>query len=65
MPVVLVEMWRGRTILQKKQLAKGITDQFVNIGIPKEQVHIIFKDNPKSNWATGGELAAEEHWHQL
>ena len=60
MPVVVVEMWQGRTISQKRQLAKGITDHFVKIGVPKEQVHIIFKDNPKSNWATGGRLASEE-----
>jgi 4-oxalocrotonate tautomerase len=60
MPVVTVEMWPGRTIEQKKQLARGITDEFIKIGIPQEQVHIIFKDNPKHNWATGGKLASEE-----
>ena len=52
MPVVIVEMWQGRTIEQKSQLAQGITDEFVKIGVPHDQVHIIFKDNPKSNWAT-------------
>lgn len=60
MPVVVVEMWQGRTVEHKRQLAKGITDQFAKIGVPKEQVHIIFKDNPRSNWATGGKLASEE-----
>ncbi len=60
MPVVVVEMWQGRTVEQKKQLARGITDEFVKIGVPRQQVHIIFKDNPKHNWATGGKLASEE-----
>jgi 4-oxalocrotonate tautomerase len=60
MPVVIVEMWPGRTIEQKKQLALGITEEFIKIGIPQDQVHIIFKDNPKHNWATGGRLASEE-----
>jgi len=60
MPVVIVEMWQGRTAEQKSQLAQGITDEFVKIGVPRDQVHIIFKDNPKHNWATGGKLASQE-----
>ena len=60
MPVVIVEMWQGRTVEQKKQLAHGITTEFTKIGVPPDQVHIIFKDNPKHNWATSGKLASEE-----
>ena len=60
MPVVIVEMWQGRTIEQKKMLARGITDQFTKTGTPADQVHIIFKDNARHNWATGGILASEE-----
>ncbi len=59
MPVVIVEMWEGRTVEQKKQLAEDITSSFVKIGVPPEVVHIIMKDNPKHNWATGGKLASE------
>jgi 4-oxalocrotonate tautomerase len=59
MPVVIIEMWQGRTAEQKKKLVKGITEAFSQIGTPPEQVHIILKENPKSNWATGGELASE------
>jgi len=60
MPVVTVEMWEGRTIKQKKELVEGITSAFVKIGTPSEAVHIIIKDVPKYNWATGGKLASEE-----
>jgi 4-oxalocrotonate tautomerase len=60
MPVVIVEMWEGRTIEQKKQLTEGITSAFVKINIPAQAVLIILKDNPKHNWAAGGELASEE-----
>jgi len=60
MPVVIVEMWEGRTIEQKKQLAEGITSVMVNMGIRAEAVHIIIKDNPKHNWASGGKLASEQ-----
>lgn len=59
MPVVTVEMWEGRTVEQKKQLVEGITSAFVKIGTLPEQVHIILKDNPKHNWASGGKLASE------
>jgi len=60
MPVVTVEMWEGRTIEQKKQLAEGITSSFEKIGTPKEAVSIIIKDVPKHNWAIGGKLASEK-----
>ncbi|MBU05370.1 MAG: 4-oxalocrotonate tautomerase [Dehalococcoidales bacterium] len=59
MPVVTVEMWEGRTLGQKKQLVTGITAAFVEIGVSPEAIHIILKDNPKHNWATGGQLASE------
>jgi 4-oxalocrotonate tautomerase len=60
MPVVIVEMWEGRTIEQKKQLVKDLTDAFVKIGTPADAIEIILKDNPKSNWAQGGKLASEK-----
>ena len=59
MPVITVEMWEGRTIEQKKQLVAGITSAMESIGVPPEAVHIIIKDIPKHNWATGGKLASE------
>jgi len=59
MPVVIVEMWEGRTVEQKRQLAEGITEAFVKIGVPPEALHIIMKDNPKHNWAIAGKLASD------
>ncbi len=59
MPVVMVEMWEGRTVEQKKQLAQDITAAFVKMGTPQEAVQIILKDNPKHNWVKGGKLASE------
>ena len=60
MPIITVEMWEGRTIEQKKQLVEGITSVVTEMGIPPEAVHIIIKDNPKHNCATGGKLASEQ-----
>ena len=59
MPVVVVEWWEGRTLEQKKQVAKDITSSFIKIDIPGDAVQIVFKDNPKHNWARGGKLASE------
>jgi 4-oxalocrotonate tautomerase len=59
MPVVIVEMWDGRTIEQKKVLVEGITATFVKIGVPVEAVHVIINDVPRYNWGTGGKLASE------
>jgi 4-oxalocrotonate tautomerase len=59
MPVLIVEMWEGRTLEQKKQLVIGLTEAFVKIGTPADAVEIILKDNSKNNWARGGKLASE------
>ncbi len=59
MPVVIVEMWEGRTVDQKRQLVEGITSVFSDTGTPPEAVQVILKDNPKHNWAIAGKLASE------
>jgi 4-oxalocrotonate tautomerase len=59
MPVVIIEMWEGRTTEQKKQLVKGIVAAFEKIGTPASAVQTILKDNAKSNWAIGDKLASE------
>lgn len=59
MPVVIIEMWEGRTVEQKKRLVEGITSAFAEIGTRPEVLQIIIKDNPKHNWAVGGKLSSE------
>ena len=59
MPVVIVEMWEGRTIEQKRTLTEGITETFSKIGTAPDKLIIIFKDNAKHNWAQNGKLASE------
>jgi 4-oxalocrotonate tautomerase len=60
MPIVMVDMYEGRTPEQKKQLVKGITESFEKIGTPAEAVHIILRDHPKGNCAQGGKLASDK-----
>jgi len=59
MPVVIVEMWDGRTVEQKEKLIKGITKAFEDIGTKAESLHIILHDVPKTNWGTKGEQASK------
>ena len=59
MPVVIVEMWDGRTIEQKKVVVEGITATFGKVGVPAEAVHIVIHDVPRQNWGDGGKLASE------
>jgi 4-oxalocrotonate tautomerase len=59
MPVVIVEMWQGRTEEQKAKLIKGVTKAFEDIGVKAEKLHIIIHDVPKCNWGTCGEPASK------
>ncbi len=59
MPIVIVEMWEGRTIDQKRTIVEGITTTFEQIGVPPQALQIVINDVPKHNWAIGGKLASE------
>lgn len=61
MPIVRVEMWTGRTLAQKKELARVITDAMVNIAhTTADATIIVFEDIGRENWAQSGRLASEE-----
>lgn len=59
MPVVIVEMWEGRTPDQKETLIKGITKAFEEIGVKPESLHIVIHDISKTNWGTRGQQASK------
>jgi 4-oxalocrotonate tautomerase len=59
MPVVIVEMWEGRTDEQKETLIKGITKTFGEVGVKPESLNIIIHDVPKCNWGLHGEQASK------
>ena len=60
MPVVIVEMWEGRSTRQKETLIQGITEAFKQIGVPPEVLNIIIHDIPKTNWGSGGKQASQQ-----
>lgn len=60
MPIVRIEMWTGRTMAQKRELARVITEAMVNIAhTTPEATIIIFEDIARENWAQAGVLASE------
>ena len=59
MPVVMVEMWEGRSIEERRQLVKDLTDAFVKIGVPAKAVTVIVREDPRSCWAEGGQLCTD------
>lgn len=60
MPVVEVNMWKGRTNEQKEEIINGITKVFENQGVPKEHITIMINDFEKTNWGMNGEQASKQ-----
>ncbi|MCX7708291.1 MAG: tautomerase family protein [Clostridia bacterium] len=58
MPIVRIELWRGRTLDQKKELAKAITEDMVRIlKVRMESIQVIFEEVEKDNWAIAGTIS--------
>jgi 4-oxalocrotonate tautomerase len=57
MPVVRISMYDGRTVDQKRQLVKEVTDVVARItGNTPEGVHVIIDEVKRENWSIGGLL---------
>ncbi|QGG48125.1 4-oxalocrotonate tautomerase [Heliorestis convoluta] len=60
MPIVQVTMLEGRTEEQKRELAKAITQAFVDTcGAKAESVTLSIHDVPTENIALGGTLISD------
>jgi 4-oxalocrotonate tautomerase len=61
MPVVQVHLKAGRTLDQKRQLVKQITQALVDTcGSNQERVHVIINEVPEDSWGRGGVLLSEQ-----
>jgi 4-oxalocrotonate tautomerase len=61
MPVVIVEMWEGRTVDQKRRLVRAITDAMVeHAGAKPDSLHVIIHDVPKDCWGKAGQLSSDK-----
>jgi 4-oxalocrotonate tautomerase len=60
MPVVIVQMWTGRSREQKRALVRAITDAMVqHAGAKPAHLHVILHEVPKEDWALAGVLGDE------
>lgn len=60
MPMVTVVLREGRTVEQKREMAKAVTEAIVKtVGAKAEAVHIVIHDEPACNIAAGGKLLAD------
>ena len=62
MPIIRVEMLKGRTRDQKRELVKELTAAFVRTcGGKPEGLQIVIADVEKEDWGSGGELLADKY----
>ena len=58
MPIVDVKVWQGFGEERVRDVIKGITDSFVQVGIPAQAVHIVITEVPRTHWGEGGQQAS-------
>ena len=64
MPFVIVEFWEGRTVDQKRNLVKAITQAMVEQADCKpEHLHVVIHDTPKDSWGRAGVLGIDMKEH--
>ncbi len=60
MPVITIRMLDGRTLEQKREIAKVVSEAVSQIGkTPLDGVHVIFEEVSRASWARGGVLFAD------
>jgi 4-oxalocrotonate tautomerase len=59
MPVVHVNMWKGITQEHVNHIISGITNVFVEMGIPVQAVEVLVHEVPKAHWGIEGKPATE------
>lgn len=62
MPTIRVEMLKGRTPAQKKQIAKELIDGFIRGagGGKPESFHVVFTEVEKHDWAVGYDMLSDK-----
>jgi 4-oxalocrotonate tautomerase len=61
MPTVQIEMLEGRTLEQKRKLAKSVTEAIcTSLSVPDSAVTIILREMPHTNLAKAGKLRCDE-----
>jgi 4-oxalocrotonate tautomerase len=60
MPIVTVAMFEGRSIDQKRELVKGVTEVVARVtGNHPDAVHVVIEEVKRENWSIGGVLTPD------
>lgn len=60
MPYVFIEVLEGKTVDQKRDVAKKVTEAVSEgFGVPPRAVAVIFKDIPNENLSIEGQLIVD------
>ena len=60
MPVVIVMMWEGRSVEQKRKLTKAITKALAeHAGVNTDGLHVVIQESTRENWARNGVLGID------
>jgi 4-oxalocrotonate tautomerase len=61
MPTIHIELFEGRTVEQKRALARELTEATVRVlGGSPDGVDVIFRDVARQDWATAGLLWSDK-----
>jgi 4-oxalocrotonate tautomerase len=58
-PVVHVNMWKGISQDAVEKIIEGITQVFIDMGIPSQAVEVLIHEVPKKHWGIDGKPATE------
>jgi 4-oxalocrotonate tautomerase len=62
MPIIRVEMFKGRSREEKRSRVRELTETFVRVaGGKPESVTIILQDVDKEDWAAAGALMVDKY----
>jgi 4-oxalocrotonate tautomerase len=62
MPIIEVRMLEGRSVDEKRSLARELTDGFVRAcGGDPGAVRVVIHEVPRSSWAVGGVLFSDRN----
>ena len=62
MPIIRIEMFKGRSREQKRLLVRELTETFIRVtGGKPESVTVILKDVDKEDWGVAGALMADKY----
>jgi 4-oxalocrotonate tautomerase len=60
-PIVQIDLLEGRTVDQKRQLAKKVTEAIIeSVNCPPDAVRLIIREMPKQHFAIAGKLKIDD-----